>query len=273
MPSRPFFTSHPALITGGGTGIGRGIALALARRGVPLVLIGRRADPLTAVMQETKALGVRTLALPGDITNATERARLVHTVRLVCGQIGVLVHSAGLLAAGGVCRLDEAAIALAVTTNLTAPIDLTRLALPDLVATRGAVVFVGSTMSHVPMPYASIYSATKAGLAAFATSLRYELAPLGVHVLTVCPPGTDTTMVHGMAHRAGVGVARLAAPEVVGEHIVQALETGERDLVWGAGERFLVWLHRIAPRLGQGLLATQRARFQRMFSNTDVDRG
>jgi len=273
MAHRPFCTANPALITGGGTGIGRGIALALARRGVPLVIVGRRAAPLEAVMHEARALGVHAVALPGDITSAAERTRLVHTTRIVCGQIGLLVHSSGLLGGGGLLSLDEETLARTVATNLVAPIDLTRLMIPDLVATGGAVVLIGSTMSHVPMPYASLYSATKAGVAAFGASLRYELAPLGVHVLTACPPGTDTAMVYGMAQRAGLGAVPLAAPEAVGERIVQALEADKRELVWGAGERLLVRLYCFAPRLVQRVLATQRTRFQRMFSTTDVDRG
>jgi short-subunit dehydrogenase len=261
-----------ALVTGGGTGIGRGIALALARRGVALVLAGRRTDRLEAVRLEAQAFGVLALVVPTDLRNPAQRADLVHATRLACGPIGLLVHSAGVLAGGAITTHDEATITNALATNLAAPIDLTRLALPDLVATRGAVVLIGSTLSDVPMPYASLYSATKAGVAAFGTSLRNEVAPLGVHVLTAYPPGTDTAMVHGMAQRAGFGTARLATPEATGERIVQALAAGKTELRWGGGERLLAWLQRLAPGLTQRLLATQRNRLRLMFTPADVTR-
>ena len=268
----PRFANQVALVTGGGTGIGRGIALALARRGATLALAGRRLEPLRAVAAEVRALGAQAVALPADLCVPTQRSQLVYATRLACGPIAMLVHSAGVLGGGGVQHQDQAAIAGALATNLEAPIDLTRLALPDLVAARGAVVLIGSTLSYIPMPYASLYVAGKAGLAAFGTSLRMELAPLGVQVLLACPPGTDTALVHGMAQRAGVRGVRLAAPEAVGERIVQALAAGKSDLLWGPGERLLVWLHRLAPRLGQRLLATQRGRLQAMFTPADSAR-
>jgi short-subunit dehydrogenase len=137
--------------------------------------------------------------------------------------------------------------------------------MPDLMAARGHLVLIGSTMSFVPMPYASLYSAGKAGLRGFADALRYEVEPLGVHVLFACPPAVDTPMLTGMPERAGLSAGRLVSPEVTAARILRALAANQQELVWGASERFLITLHRLAPRFVHRLLASQRRRFGLAF--------
>jgi short-subunit dehydrogenase len=255
-----------ALITGGGSGIGRGIALALARRDVDVALVARRPAPLEAVAHEAAALGVRSVALPADLADGDERAILLPRARSALGPIDILVHSAGVLAGGDLATLAPDEIERAVAVNLLAPIALTRLALPDLAARRGALVLVASTTSLVPLPSAAVYAATKAGLSAFGAALRYELEPLGVRLLVAYPPSADTAMVRGMADAAGMPGYHLAPPALVGERIVAALAAGRRELLWGAGERTLVLAYRLAPWLIRLILRTQRRRFARMMS-------
>lgn len=255
-----------ALITGGGTGIGRGIALALARRGVRLVLAGRRRAPLAAAAAGVRALGGEAAIAQGDVTDAAARLHMIETAHAAFGPIDILINNAGVLASGALFQLNGEEIAHAVATNLTAPIDLTRLVLPDLAQTHGAAVFVGSTTSHVPLPYASLYSGTKGGLHAFCTSIRSELAVLGVSVLEVYPPTVATAMTEAMARRAGPWQMRPATPEAAGERIAAALAAGKRELAWGRAERWLLRLHRHAPGLVDALLRTQRGRFAQIMS-------
>lgn len=262
---------HPrqiALITGGGTGIGRGIALALARRGLHLALVGRRAAPLQEVAAEAMALGSQVLVLPADLTVAAARHTVYACTQDALGPVHLLVNNAGLLAGGALATQHPNAVEQVVATNLTAALELTRFALPDLAATQGAVVLVGSTMSYVPMPYASLYAATKAGLAAFGEALRYEVAPWGVQVLVVAPPATKTAMLQERAARAGFRGLPLADPAAVGARIVQALEAGQQEAVWGAGERLLVRLHRLAPGLVRWGLGKAAGRFAGMMGDT-----
>jgi len=255
-----------ALVTGGGSGIGRGIALALARRGVALALVGRRPAPLTAVVNAATALGVRAVALPADLAVPGERDALLERARAALGPPTLLVHAAGLLAGGDLADLDLTTIDRAIATNLAAPIALTRAALPDLLATRGAVILVASLTAEVPFPAATLYSATKAGIAAFGEALRHEIGPRGVRVLLAYPPATATAMTRGMAHAAGVPGYRLADPDAVGEAIVVALLAGRRTWRGGAGDRALALAHRLAPAFTRPLLRSQRARFRRMMT-------
>ena len=273
-----------ALITGGGTGIGRGIALALARRGAHLVIVGRRMAPLLATAADVLALGGRALPIPLDITDAAARRLLLPAIRAEFGGLDILVHNAGVLAGGPLAERSSVEIDQVMQTNLTAAIDLTRLAQQELMQRRGALVFVGSAMAFVPMPNATLYAASKAGLHGFAQAIRYELEPAGVRVLTAYPPGTETALLRnaecgmgnaecGMRSNGGAATVMLGGramrnsrgyplenPERAGERIVVALVAGRRTLVWG-GERWLIGLYRMAPWLVEGALMRLRRRF------------
>ena len=264
-----------ALITGGGTGIGRGIALALARRGAHVVLVGRRPDPLLATAAEAAALGVQALPIPLDIGDAATRRQLLPAIRAEFGGLDILVHNAGVLAGGPLAERSAAEIDQVLQTNLTAAIDLTRLAQDELMQRRGALVFVGSAMAFVPMPNATLYAASKAGLHGFAQAIRYELEPAGVRVLAAYPPGTETALVRnaecGMRNGGAAVSLRSRAmknlrgypledPVRAGERIVVALVKGRRTLFWG-GERWLIRFHGLAPRLVERALTITRGWF------------
>lgn len=263
-PGAPDLRGRVAIVTGGGSGIGRGIALALARRGVDLALVGRRPERLAAVAAEAAVCGVRAVALPADLACGEARDGLLARARAALGPPGLLVHAAGMLAGGSFPGLEARAIERAVALNLVAPLALTRAALPDLAARRGAVILVASLAATVPLPAMALYSATKAGLAAFGEALRHDVAPHGVRVLVAYPPSTATDMTRGMARAAGFPRYRLASAEAIGERIVGALVAGRDDWRGGAGERALVLAQRVAPSLVRRALRGQRARFRRM---------
>ncbi len=254
-----------AVITGAGSGIGRGIALALARRGWAVALVGRRAAALEEVRVRCAALGVRAVALPTDIADVAAREALPGRVRAALGPPGLLVHAAGVLAGGELGDLAVDAIERAVATNLTAPLALTRAFLPDLRAARGGVIVIASLMAEVPLPAASVYSATKAGLAAGAAALRYEVRAWGGRVMVAYPPNTATAMTRDMACAAGFRRYPHADPDVIGERIVAAFCTGRREWRGGRGDRALALAYRLAPGLIERVLRAQRARVRRMM--------
>jgi short-subunit dehydrogenase len=262
--------STTALVTGGGTGIGRGIALALARRGTQVALVGRRRAPLEQVAGEVAQLGGRAVAFPADLTHAGERTALRALVHEALGPIDLLVNNAAVLAGGELEALAPGEIASAVALNLAVPMLLVQQWLPDLVAGHGAVILVGSMTSFVPLPAAVVYSATKAGLRAFGGALRYELRGRGVHLLTVYPPGTATAMTASMARNAPWRIP-LADPAIVGERVVRALIAGRRDVQWGAGERLLTMLYQVIPRPLEALMARRHGLFVRMMTGGRED--
>jgi short-subunit dehydrogenase len=235
---------------------------------VDVAIAGRRLDLLEQVAREVSSRGGRAVPLRVNLTEEAGRAALVSRVLAEFGRLDILVNNAGVMHRGGLLSRSPEEVSAAVATNLLAPIELTRQALPELARRRGAVVLVASGVSHVPLPYASLYSATKAGVAAFGEALRYELGPLGVRLLLVYPPGTDTDMVRGMAQAAGVSGFPLAGAEKVGERIVKSLAKGKQEVNVGLEARLMPLLYRLSPRLIRALYRSQRALFERMMGNS-----
>jgi short-subunit dehydrogenase len=254
-----------ALITGAGSGIGRGIAVALAQRGVSVALVGRRA----AALEETTTLlpaGAVAAILPCDLTNQDERAPLVRRVHETFGvPVSILVNNAAVLAGGALRDHGSSAVTTALALNLVAPIDLTRLFLDDLSTTRGVVVMVASGVSRLPLPYFSLYTASKTGLDGFARAVRFELHDLGVHLLTVYPPPTATAMTAGLAPPANLPWLRFADPDHVGARIVEAIFARRAALNFWSGERLLAGLYHVAPALVAFLLQRYAHRFAALF--------
>ena len=174
-----------------------------------------------------------------------------------------------LLVGGALHERTSDEITAAIATNLTAPIELTRLALPDLISQRGSVILIGSTTSWVPLPYMTLYSTTKTGLRAFGEALRYELAPHGVHLLTAFPPATATAMVQRMAQAAGSSAFGLADPDIIGEQIVRALAARRRECSWWGSERLLCILYRLAPWAVTRILNMERRHFAQMTESKE----
>lgn len=242
-----------ALVTGGGSGIGRGVALALARRGVDVVLVGRRPAPLDAVVCEVVALGARGVALPADLARDDDRAEVLGRARAALGRIDILVHSAGALAGGELAALSLDEIERAIAVNLLAPIALTRLLLPDMLARRrGAIVFVASVAGQIALPGSVIYSTTKFGLRGFALGLRREVAWRGVGVSIVSPGFVDTAMAEEMRY------IPKARPETVARVIADMIERPRREVFVPGYYRLFVWLDRLLPGLIDIVLRQRR---------------
>ena len=172
----------PALVTGASSGIGEAVARRLAGRAAPLVVTGRDPDRLTAVAAATGAHGV-----VADLTTTAGRAA-VAAVTAEHG-VGLLVHAAGIGAAGPFRDADEAGLDAVLATDLTAPVLLTRALWSQVRAARGHVVFVAS-IAALGVAGEAAYSAAKAGLRTFADALRLEEPAVGV--TTVLPGAVDT---------------------------------------------------------------------------------
>jgi uncharacterized oxidoreductase len=184
-------TRNTILITGGGSGIGRGLAEAFHAEGNQVVIAGRR----KAVLDETVAAnsGMKWVLL--DITDGPAiRSFAEKTIRDFPG-LNVVVHNAGImrpevLQAGNVA--DAEAI---VKTNLLGPIHLTASLLPHLLKQRqAAIMTVSSGLAFVPMALTPTYCATKAAIHSYTQSLRSQLKDTNIHVLELIPPYVQTEL-------------------------------------------------------------------------------
>ncbi|MCD2194306.1 SDR family NAD(P)-dependent oxidoreductase [Actinomycetospora endophytica] len=172
----------PALVTGASSGIGAAIAHRLAGRSAPLVVTGRDAGRLNAVAAATGAHPV-----VGDLTTTAGRAAVVSA----CDEhgVGLVVHAAGIGAAGPFSGVDEAEVDAVLAADLVAPVQLTRALWPAVRRARGHVVFVAS-IAAIGVAGEATYSAAKAALRTFADALRLEEPAVGV--TTVLPGAVDT---------------------------------------------------------------------------------
>ena len=210
-----------ALVTGASSGIGAATAAALAGAGTRLLLSGRDEARLAEVAGRTGgvALGCD-LAAPGGAADLARQA-----LTAARGGIDILVNNAGLGWAGPVGEIPAAKVTELATVNLAAPIELTTLLVPGMIERgRGGVVFVSSIAGITGVRGEALYAATKAGLATFAESLRYELRGHGVGVSVIVPAVIDTPFFSrrgrpdGRARPAPVHAGRVATA------IVSALE-------------------------------------------------
>jgi short-subunit dehydrogenase len=172
-----------ALVTGASSGIGRASAVALAERGAKVLLHGRDAAALAELSTRTGGTAlVEDLAEPGAAQRLADRALAAE------GRVDILVANAGSGHAGDLSTMERSMIAPLVAVNVTAPIELTRALLPAMLA-RGAgrLVYVTSIAGRTGVAGEAVYAATKAGLDAFAESLRLELRGTGLTVGVLVP--------------------------------------------------------------------------------------
>jgi 3-oxoacyl-[acyl-carrier protein] reductase len=177
------------LVTGGGSGIGEGIARYFCARGARVVISGRRADKVNAV---ASSIGDACRAVVGDVTVATDRAAMVAATLEHGGGMDVLVNNAGNMYRGPLAELNEQSLLDIFHSNVVAGIMLTQASLDALRTARGAVIFFGSVHSQRAFPGASPYAATKGALETLTGVLAAELGPQEVRVGCVRPGGVFT---------------------------------------------------------------------------------
>jgi short-subunit dehydrogenase len=176
------------LVTGASGGIGAETARVPADRVADVVLHGRNRELLDVLAAELAAPVVA-----ADLSTRAGVDELIAGVRSLAGSVDAVVHCAGVGWRGDVTAMSADDIARLIAVNLHAPIQLTRAFLPSMRASgRGHLAFVGSIAGLTGVCHEAVYSAGKAGLDAFAESLRMELAGSGVGVSTLSPGAVDT---------------------------------------------------------------------------------
>ncbi|MEV4379328.1 SDR family oxidoreductase [Streptosporangium sp. NPDC049644] len=211
------------LVTGGGSGIGAGVARTLVERGARVTVSGRREHRLKEVAGE---LGPACLAVAGDVTVAADRERLLAAALEHGGGLDTLVNAAGNMYRGALDELDERQMLDLYHSNVVGPTQLSGLALPALRESRGSIVFFGSVHTQRAFPGASPYAATKGALETLTGVLASELGPQGVRVNCVRPGAVFTEI----NERAGLGTAEEAHARLrglAGAHALGRIGTAE----------------------------------------------
>ncbi len=185
-----------ALVTGGGRGLGRAVALGLAAEGAHVAVLARSAEQVTAVAREIESHGRRALPVQVDVASWESVSRAVEQVLAVFGRVDILVNNAGVIEpVAPAHRADPHAWSYNIDVNLKGPFYLVRSLLPTMLAQgRGVIVNVGSGAAHRVVTSWSAYCAAKAGLYHFTRVLAAELEGTGIRVNSVRPGVVDTAM-------------------------------------------------------------------------------
>ena len=179
------------LVTGGGSGIGLGLATALHAAGHHLVIAGRRRSTLDAVA--TVHPGIAVIEL--DVANAASIAAAAAALRRDRPALDMVIHNAGIMRREALVEGNTDAAEATIATNLLGPIRLTAALLPQLLAQPAAtVVTVSSGLAFVPMALVPTYCATKAAIHSWTQSLRHQLRDTRVRVVEIIPPYVQTEL-------------------------------------------------------------------------------
>lgn len=200
-PSKAPFEGTSALITGGGTGMGKAIASALAELGSKVVVCGRRTEPLEATVAAITEAGGTAFSIPGDVANAKGCARLIEQSVDLLGGLDLLVNNAGVAASGPFAEVAGDDVDRVIDIDLKGPIHMTQAALPHLraaAANKGgaSVLNISSSVTQMALPNFALYSAAKAGVDMLTRCLALELAEHKIRVNALCP-GVVRTPIFG----------------------------------------------------------------------------
>ena len=186
------------IITGASSGIGRGLALELGKRGAKLGLVARRSDVLDDVVQEVESLGGQAIALPADVRSAESIRTAADVLREKLGAIDVLIANAGIGPTRDAARFDPAEVAEVMNINVVGASNSVAAVLPEMLARgRGHLVVMSSLAAYRGLPKSAAYCASKAAVSSFFESLRLDLEPKGIDVSIIHPGFIKTPLTAG----------------------------------------------------------------------------
>jgi short-subunit dehydrogenase len=239
------------LVTGAAGGIGRELALQLARKGAVLLLAGRGSAALATLCAEVMQLGAKVHMLEADLLEPNAAERLAAQAVSAAGGVDILVNLAGISSFNLFHNEDPDGIERLWRVNVIAPLALTRALLPAMLARgHGRVVNIGSIFGSIGFACFASYSASKSAIRGFSQALRRELQGSGVGVSYVAPRYTRTSLNTSAVNRMAAAVKMNSDdPELVARHIVRAIEQDRDEHYIGFPESVFVRINAVLPRI------------------------
>ncbi len=215
-----------AIISGAGSGIGEAAALAFARAGAKVVLVGRREEPLAGTALQVRQIGGEALTVAADVSRADDVDRVMARAIEAFGRLDILFNNAGIMGAGGpIVDMEVASFDELIAINLKGPWLMSRAALRIIIGSGrpGSIVNTSSFLSTAATADTSAYSASKAGLDAMIRGIALEVGRHGIRINNINPGVIDTPMLraHGdaiippLAARSALG--RIGKPDEIAD--------------------------------------------------------
>jgi short-subunit dehydrogenase len=192
------WSNKVVLITGASSGLGRGFAIELAKRGAAVGLLARRADELAEIVKQIEANGGRAHALPADVTDAKAVHDAVDRLRAHFGPVDVLIANAGIGGSKDAAELGAEDVSKVINVNVIGAANSATAVLPEMVKRgQGRLVAISSLAAYRGLPKSAAYCASKAAVSAFFESLRVDLRGSGVGVTIIHPGFIKTPLTAG----------------------------------------------------------------------------
>lgn len=224
-----------ALITGGGRGIGRATALALAKEGVHVGLVGRSVENLQKVADELAAYDINVAIAAGDVANLESITSAVEWIRNELGPIDILVNNAGIAKFGGFMDLTPEEWTDILDVNVKGVYYTTRAVLPEMKERNtGDIINISSSAGQRGAPVTSAYSASKAAVMGLSESLMLEVRKNNIRVVTLMPSTVATEMAVELNLTSGDN-DNVMKPEDLADLIVANLKLNSRVVLKTAG--------------------------------------
>ncbi len=217
-------TTRTALITGAGSGIGKATALAFAKAGINLALVGRSAEKLAAVATAATAVGVRAEIYPLDLAVVDRVAAEISAIAATFTNLDILVNNAGMAYTNPIAETPLADWQRVLDLNLTSVFQCVQGVLPQMRQQRsGTIVNVSSIAAKQVFPNWGLYSVSKFGLMALTRAIAGEEQNNGIRVSAICPGSVDTPLWDTDTVAADFDRTKMLTPEMVAQAILFAV--------------------------------------------------
>ncbi|APH05114.1 3-ketoacyl-ACP reductase [Bacillus weihaiensis] len=224
-----------AIVTGAGKGIGKAIAVALAKEGVNVGLIARTEADLIETSKEIKAFGVHTAYALADVSSMTQVNTAVETLHNELGATDILINNAGIGKFGTFLELDPEEWKKMIDVNLMGVYYVTRAVLPQLMnKNSGDIIMISSTAGQKGAPVTSAYSASKFGVLGLTESLALEVRKHNIRVSALTPSTVATELAYKENLTDG-NPEKVMQPEDLAEYIIAQLKLHPRIFIKSAG--------------------------------------
>jgi short-subunit dehydrogenase len=256
-----FYQGKKVLITGASAGIGYALAEELAQLGAEIIITARRRDRLDELASKIESLGAKAHVFVEDLSLPESGAKLYNQIKSAGLGVDILINNAGYGRWGELTSFERDDYAKMLQLNVTTLTDLCHLYLPDMVAQGGGgIINVGSMASLSPVPYASVYSSSKAYVLMFSEAIRYEYQDKGINVMALLPGGTESEFAKVATEKSekltqryqqregSVSGAAMQTSQEVAIECLEAFEKNKQYVLCGSRNRFLHAITRLMSR-------------------------